>query len=241
MKRHKLWAALWVLTLCLTLCACGGPAEAPGESPSAPESAAPGATSTDAAIQEYLTAITPETAELKGVCGPSMVWYYQDNVLLIKGTGEMTTPSWQDYDSDNIPWEQRLKHRVYLVILDEGITSVADRAFGKDYDEYDLVRAIIPGSVAQIGDYAFANCPNLTDVTLTSGVAEIGDCAFWSSRNLTDITIPSSVTEIGDRAFNYVIYAENEDEKIYSVTIHGEAGSYAETYANEHGIPFEAE
>ncbi len=69
--------------------------------------------------------------------------------------------------------------------------------------EYDsLTRMIIPDSVTNIGDGAFAVCRNLTSVTLPEGLIKIGRTAFSGCTSLKSITIPSSVTSIGEFAFN---------------------------------------
>ena len=60
----------------------------------------------------------------------------------------------------------------------------------------------IPGSVTEIGDYAFQGCSGLTAVTIPSSVTKIGDYAFGGCSGLTEVTIPSSVTEIGRGAVN---------------------------------------
>lgn len=58
----------------------------------------------------------------------------------------------------------------------------------------------IPGSVCSIGDYAFASS-SLTGITLQNNIMSIGECAFTDCHNLTEITLPSSVNSIGDAAF----------------------------------------
>ena len=55
-------------------------------------------------------------------------------------------------------------------------------------------------TVAAIGDYAFANCGNLTGVTIGENVTSIGQQAFYYT-GLTSIIIPEGVTSIGDKAF----------------------------------------
>ena len=52
-----------------------------------------------------------------------------------------------------------------------------------------------------IGDEAFSNCSNLTNITIPTGVTSIGYKAFYDC-GLTNITIPSSVTSIGQIAFS---------------------------------------
>lgn len=58
----------------------------------------------------------------------------------------------------------------------------------------------IPDSVTAIGEMAFRNCKNLTQVTLPQGLTEIGDMAFDSS-GINKINIPNGVTVIQDSTF----------------------------------------
>lgn len=55
--------------------------------------------------------------------------------------------------------------------------------------------------VTRIGDSAFFECTNLTDVTVGDGVTSIEYRAFWACSSLTNITIPDSVSSIGWYAF----------------------------------------
>jgi len=68
--------------------------------------------------------------------------------------------------------------------------------------------SIIPtdGSVAQIGDYAFYDCYNLTSVAIPNSVTSIGNDVFHYCENLTSIVIPDSVTSIGFEAFNNCVH-----------------------------------
>ena len=61
---------------------------------------------------------------------------------------------------------------------------------------------VVPSSVTSIGNYAFNNCSNLTNVTLPDNLTSIGTYAFQKCSSLTSITIPSSVTSIGKTAFH---------------------------------------
>jgi len=60
----------------------------------------------------------------------------------------------------------------------------------------------IPNSVTSIGECAFDECRNLTNVTIPNSVTSIGDCAFERCSSLTSVTIPNSVTSIGEGAFD---------------------------------------
>ncbi len=91
----------------------------------------------------------------------------------------------------------------------------------------------IPNSVTSIGDYAFAECGFLRDITIPNGVTHIGDYVFdWSG--LKSITIPNSVTSIGEEAFGY-----RGSSKIPDFVVYGYSGTMAETYAKENGMIFQ--
>ena len=56
--------------------------------------------------------------------------------------------------------------------------------------------------VAGIGDWAFYDCGDLTNITIPEGVKTIGYAAFWGCTSMCSIKIPSSVTSIGENVFN---------------------------------------
>ncbi len=78
---------------------------------------------------------------------------------------------------------------------------------------------------------AFYGCDKLEEVFVSPETNYVQTKAFAYCVNLQNIHIPASVTEIADDAFLGC-------EKL---TITGAPGSYAEQYANAHGIPFQAE
>ncbi len=93
-----------------------------------------------------------------------------------------------------------------------------------------LKKINIPSSVKTIEDEAFS-MTGFTEFTVPDTITSIGARAFSDCENLVKVTIPKTVTKIGDDIFE----GGSED-----VTIYGEKGSYAETYANRFGIPFKA-
>lgn len=60
---------------------------------------------------------------------------------------------------------------------------------------------IIPNSVTNIGEYAFAYCTGLTSIIIPNSLNSIGDYAFHECTSLTSITIGSGLTSIGEKAF----------------------------------------
>ncbi len=62
---------------------------------------------------------------------------------------------------------------------------------------------VMPGTVTNVGDYAFYYCENLTGISLSDKLTAIGSYAFNNCQSLTTITIPSGVNFIGDQAFGW--------------------------------------
>lgn len=69
---------------------------------------------------------------------------------------------------------------------------------------------------------------NLQKVRISEGARQIGSLAFYGCVNLVRAEIPSSVVQISEDAF----------KGCDGLTIWGEAGSFAQTFAAERGIPF---
>ena len=93
-----------------------------------------------------------------------------------------------------------------------------------------LKKIDIPSSVKTIEKEAFS-MTGFTEFIVPDSVTTIGYQVFSDCENLVKVTIPKSVTTIGK-----AIFEGCSDD----VTIYGEKGSYAETYANRFGIPFKA-
>ena len=64
-----------------------------------------------------------------------------------------------------------------------------------------LTEVTIPEGVTSIGVGAFGACSSLTKVIIAEGVTSIGVCAFLRCSSLTEVTIPKSVTSIESYAF----------------------------------------
>ena len=84
------------------------------------------------------------------------------------------------------------------VIPDDGsIISIGENAFeGCGITELDL-----PRGITDIGQYAYADCRNLTVIEIGGNVNNIGRCAFYGCSGLTDVIVGDGVKSIGDKAF----------------------------------------
>lgn len=86
----------------------------------------------------------------------------------------------------------------------------------------------LPSGITVIEAEAFYGIP-AKRIKLPQDVRSIGNMAFANCRNLTGIYIPDSCTFIAANAF----FSAGND-----LTIYGNIGSYAETYAYDHGYQF---
>ena len=140
---------------------------------------------------------------------------------------------------------------VVSVSMPESVKRIGDFAF---HECRELKRIRFSDNLESIGEYAFCSCSSLEEITLPDRLQRVGSCAFeWCSklrhisipcsavvleedaffdcRDLERVDLSSGVTEIGKDAFSKIM-------NFVDLTIHAPAGSYAEQYAKEHGIPF---
>ena len=82
--------------------------------------------------------------------------------------------------------------------VDYNITRIGEGAF---YECSDLTNVEMPNSITSIGERAFYGCSGLTSVTIPNSVTNIEEEAFYSCTGLSNIDITNSVTTIGERAF----------------------------------------
>ncbi len=105
-----------------------------------------------------------------GKDGDNLTWTLDDaGIFTVSGEGEM-----KDYEVYSTPWYES-RSNIKKVVIDQGVTSIGDRAFE---DCYSLTSVIIPDNVTSIGESAFVYCSGLTRVTIPDSVTSIGESAF---------------------------------------------------------------
>ncbi len=92
-----------------------------------------------------------------------------------------------------------------------------------------LKSVVIGSGLTKINAYSFYGCSALDNVVISDGVSGIDKFVFYKCTALKKVLIPDTVINISSNAF----------KDCPNLTICGNAGSYAEIYANENGIPFE--
>lgn len=91
--------------------------------------------------------------------------------------------------------------RIQSEVEQDGITFPVTQLWKWAFSGSGVTEVNIPGSIRQIPDSAFFNCPQLTSVWLGSGVERIGNEAFRHCGRLTAATFPASLRYIGDSSF----------------------------------------
>ena len=76
-------------------------------------------------------------------------------------------------------------------------TTIGAEAFADSSVEY----VELFGSITEIGDEAFRNCTNITELTLPESLTTIGSGALEGCTGITELTLPESLTTIGAGAF----------------------------------------
>ena len=146
-----------------------------------------------------------------------------EGVLTVSGIGEMTPcDSYRSY-----PWFE-YRQSIVSVIIDEGVTTVADFAFYSSssslYGYYRYLAHVslpstlksvgeraftavpmetldIPDSVTSVGDEAFAACAQLTRVSIGDGVTSLDQYAFMDCSALETVDIGKGLRSVDDGAF----------------------------------------
>lgn len=112
------------------------------------------------------------------------------------------------------------------VTMTNNITDIDAYAF---LDCENLASITLSTQLDTIGESAFKCCYSLQSVEIPSGTISLGFSAFRECISLESITIPASVFIIGTYA---LLYCDDD------LTIYGDLGSYAQTYARNNAIPF---
>ena len=137
-----------------------------------------------------ITVPEEETSILaEGTCGENLIWKLDSSgTLYISGNGDMEErKGWEKYDS-----------LIKKIIIEEGVTSVANYAFGT---MKNLETVVLADSVTYIGWEAFYSCSNLKSIEFSENLIEIGSVSFSGCVNLEEIELPQSLVKIGGSAF----------------------------------------
>lgn len=99
-------------------------------------------------------------------------------------------------DSD-VPWYD-YRHNVRQIRLDSGIVRIGNNAFN---DFWELSEIVIPDHILEIGDSAFKDADHAQSIKIGDGVTEIESWAFANCSDVTEVTFGKQVKYIGEGAF----------------------------------------
>lgn len=131
-----------------------------------------------------------------GTCGNNLTWEYSNNVLMIEGSGPMST---YDYNTNNPPPWSAYREVVKQVVIEKGVTSIGSDVF---MDMINLTQVSIPNTVTDIRNYTFYGCTSLKNIVIPASVKKIGNNLFNGCSSLTSISLPEGLESIGEYAFN---------------------------------------
>lgn len=174
---------------------------------------------TSFAVTRYPAGYSEEVIKTEVANGTegSLNWSLSSSgVLTISGSGAMDS-----YDYQKRPSWESYKDKIYNVVIEDGITTIGDRAFYQmtntlevnipnsvnsigieAFGKSGLIAAVLPSSVEVVGSDAFRLCENLASVTIPEGVKTVGERAFHSCTSLQYVEFPSTLTRLGGGAFH---------------------------------------
>lgn len=139
--------------------------------------------------------------------GTNLSWTLDsEGLLTISGRGKMF------YDFTFKGWENQ-RDDVREVIIQQGVTTVADGAFAKSHN---LANVTLPDSISFIGSSAFYYTA-LTSITIPGGVEGIGQFAFEGCADLTDVYYGGTRAQWNTMAKYYIGHS---NEPLMSANIH---------------------
>ncbi len=158
----------------------------------------------------YLAMLFPLSLFAESGTWGNLTWNLStDGVLTISGTGSM--------QSGSFPWNtSTYREKIKSVIIEEGVTSIAQKAFYSSYKNLSVVQ--LPASIDSIGTSAFYGT-QIKAITLPEGLRYIGNMAFYGT-GIKELTIPENVVYMAYNAFTY--------DSIK--TVHWRASKYPETF-----------
>lgn len=141
---------------------------------------------------------------------------------------------------------------VRSVTIPSGVTYIGIRAFRNCTA---LSRVSFPNTLTEIDSEAFLGCISLTEVNLPDSVTLLGErgSSFYGCTNLKRVTIGKGLFKLPHQTFgnceNLICAVIPPNVQAFTwpfagcpnVVIHGAAGSRAQAYAAEAGLPFSAD
>lgn len=115
-------------------------------------------------------------------------WEVKNGTLTVTGDGLL--PYYSNRENNRPEWFER-REEITELVIGEGITGIGDYCFA---DLPNLKTVQLPDSLVKFGDEAFQNCSALKAIRIPDGVTELGNYAFDGCSNLTDVELPEELS-----------------------------------------------
>ena len=137
----------------------------------------------------------PDTPDNPGGSVGNISWNYNSATKTLTLTGSGNMPDYASLTS--APWHKHYEEAEKIVV-GSGITSIGNYAFAqfRNVSEIEL-----PSTITKIGMCAFYGCNYIQSITIGDNVKSIGDYAFFACQSAKNIHIGNSVETIGKYAF----------------------------------------
>ncbi|MBQ8381219.1 MAG: leucine-rich repeat protein [Clostridia bacterium] len=154
--------------------------------------------------------------------GANVTWRVEEDTaagtvkLIFEGEGDMYAFDMQD----DVPWRNQYYMSINEVVIEEGITSIANFAFSHcllltDINLPETLRHIgasafyksgianinFPDSLRSIGEFAFNECTGLVDLKFNAGLENIANGAFYKCSNIKTAVLTDTIISFGTSAF----------------------------------------
>jgi hypothetical protein len=92
----------------------------------------------------------------------------------------------------------------FTVIIPDTITGLPVTCIGTNaFTLASMIDLTISSNLANIGDYAFKGCSEMTNISIPAAVTNIGAYAFYGCSSMTNLIIPGNVASLGSNAFEF--------------------------------------
>lgn len=153
---------------------------------------------------ELIFFLLDQKIQAQGNCGENLTWVLENvdgsGVLKISGTGAMKDwdirTLWDKYP--NLPEWYDIRKLISKIEIQDGVTSIGEYAF---YDCTNITDITLAESVTYIGMSAFEYCSSITDIKLAESVTGIGVAAFAYCSSLKEIKLPSKLDNLATATF----------------------------------------
>lgn len=89
------------------------------------------------------------------------------------------------------------------IVIPETYNNYTVAVIGRSvFNDQDINSVVIPDSIREIQDYAFANNKNLTNVKLSKNLKTLGSNVFYHCTKLESIELPASIEDFGIYTFS---------------------------------------